>query len=82
MHFVCGGVGFYGLIAACFVFARRFFEERRAGWGWYSVATGIAFFISFAAIASGSTSSVAMLGFYAAVAWIWVWHAALCYKLA
>jgi hypothetical protein len=24
LHFVCGGIGFYALIAACFVFARRF----------------------------------------------------------
>lgn len=39
--------------------------------------TGGAFFLSFAAITSGSTSPIVMLTFYAAVAWIWVWHTAL-----
>jgi hypothetical protein len=77
LHFVFGGIGFDALIAACFVFARRFATSGRRGWAVYSVATGVAFFVSFAAIASGSTSEAVMLGFYAAVAWIWCWHTAV-----
>ena len=32
MHFVFGGLGFYSLIAACFVFARRFVGLGRTFW--------------------------------------------------
>jgi hypothetical protein len=77
LHFVFGGLGFYGLIAACFVFARRFLKSRRVGWAAYSVLAGVLFFAAFAAIASGSKGTAIMLGFYAAVAWIWIWHTAL-----
>jgi hypothetical protein len=35
MHFVSGGVGFLGLIAACFVFARRFAALRQPRWAAY-----------------------------------------------
>jgi hypothetical protein len=45
------------------------------------MATGVAFFCAFAGIASGSTSAAVMLAFYAAVAWIWVWHSALSASL-
>ena len=77
LHFVFGGIGFYALIAACFVFARRFAAAQRWAWTVYSVFTGVFFFLAFAAIASGSKSSVTILTFYAAVAWAWGWHAAL-----
>lgn len=77
LHFVFGGIAFYSLIAACFVFARRFLEQRRPGWAVYSIGTGIGFFIAFAAIASGPASPTVMLSFYAAIAWIWGWHTAI-----
>ena len=73
LHFVFGGIAFYGLIAACFVFARRYFGAGRKGLAWYSIATGTGFFLAFAAIASGSGSPAVMLAFYVAVAWAWVW---------
>jgi hypothetical protein len=74
LHFVCGGIGFYALIAACFVFARRFFKQGHKGLAWYSMLTGLGFFAAFAAIASGSVSPAVMIAFYIAVVWIWVWH--------
>ena len=77
MHFLCGGIGFYALIAACFVFARRFARRHEMPWAIYSAFTGAAFLLAFAAIASGSTSAAVMLIFYAAVVWVWIWHAAL-----
>lgn len=77
LHFVFGAVGFYSLIAACFVFTRRFAGLGRSRWAAYSAFTGIAFFLAFAALASGSPSSAIMLAFYAAVAWIWAWHSTL-----
>ena len=81
LHFVAGGVGFYALIGACLVFARRFAALGRRGWARYSAATAVAFFLSFAAIASGSMATTTMLAFYVAVAWIWVWHTALMLSL-
>lgn len=81
LHFICGGVGFYALIAACFVYARRFGSVGRRQWALYSAFTGIAFFGSFAAIASGSTATATMLAFYAAVVWVWLWHTALAKTL-
>lgn len=74
LHFVFGAIGFYALIAACGVFSRRFFRLGRLGLAWYSIVSGSLFFISFAAIASGSQSPLVILGFYGAVAWIWIWH--------
>jgi hypothetical protein len=74
LHFVFGAIAFYALIAACFVFARRFLRTGRRGLAVYAIVTGVGFFVSFAAIASGSTSAVTMLAFYAAIAWVWVWH--------
>ena len=81
LHFVFGGIGFYALIAACFVAASRFGRQGRRGWASYSIFTGIAFFVAFAAIASGNVSAVVMLSFYAAVAWVWAWHTALMIAL-
>ncbi len=82
LHFVFGGIGFYALIAACLVFARRFHAEGRPGWSAYSVVTGVGFLMSFVAIASGSTSAGVLLTFYGAVGWIWIWHTLLLARLA
>ena len=81
LHFVFGGLGFYALIGACFVFGWRFAKWARRGWAVYSVLTGVAFFVAFAAIASGSTATTTMLAFYAAIAWVWKWHTALLLSL-
>ena len=77
LHFVFGGIGFYALTAACFVATYRFGKEGRLGWAIYSAVSGAFFFISFAAIASGTASVAVLLAFYAAVAWIWIWLSAL-----
>jgi hypothetical protein len=42
LHAVAPAVGFNSLIAACFVFARRFADLKQRGWAAYSVATGVA----------------------------------------
>jgi hypothetical membrane protein len=81
LHFVFGGIGFYALIAACLVFAYRFFRARSRGWALYSALTGIGFFASFAAIASGSTATATMVTFYFAVAWVWIWHSAVLMRV-
>lgn len=40
LHFASGGVAFLALIAACFVFARRFGKLGERGWAVYSAMTG------------------------------------------
>lgn len=81
LHFVFGGLGFYALIAAGFVFARRFWSRGERGWAVYSAGTSTGFFAAFAAIASGSTSSAVIVAFYVAVAWVWAWHASVSARL-
>jgi hypothetical protein len=73
MHFVAGGIGFVGLIAACLVFARRFAAAGDTGWARYSTATGVLYTAAFVGIASGSPNPAVTLGFYGAVALGWAW---------
>jgi hypothetical membrane protein len=79
LHFICGGVGFLALIAACFVLARRFASQRQRGWAAYSLASGVIFFAAFVGIATGSGQPWSVIGFWigVVVAWAWVWALAL-----
>jgi hypothetical protein len=82
MHFVTGGIGFLALIAACFVFARRFRALKQNGWVVYSLTTGILFFAAFFGIAAGSQVGGTVLvfvtlAFTAAVVLAWSWISAL-----
>ena len=86
LHFICGGIGFLGLIAACFVFARRFAAQRQRGWAAYSVATGVIYLAAFAGIAVGSNSvgvimTIVILAFSVAVVLGWAWVSAMAVKL-
>lgn len=81
LHFVCGGIGFLGLIAACVVFARRFAGLGEPGWQWFSLLTGVIFLAGFVGIASGSSSRWTLLGFWVAVVLAWVWLSALAARL-
>ncbi|MGH2351351.1 MAG: DUF998 domain-containing protein [Chloroflexota bacterium] len=76
-HLVAGGIGFLALIAACFVFARRFAAGGERGWMAYSVVTGVVFFAAFLGIASGSSNPLIVLAFVAAVLLAWSWIAAV-----
>ena len=81
LHFICGGVGFLALIAACFVFARRFASQRQRGWAVYSLATGVIFLAAFVGIAMGSGQSWSVIGFWIGVVVDWAWISALAVKL-
>jgi len=52
LHSVGFFTAFTALTVACFVGARRFFGDRRPGWGWYAVASGL---IAPALVAVGSS---------------------------
>ena len=86
LHFVSGGIGFLGLIGACFVLARRFAAHNLRGWAVYSVATGVIFFAAFVGIAVGSNSvgaitTFVILAFTVAVVLGWAWVAAVAARL-
>jgi hypothetical membrane protein len=86
MHFVAGGIGFLGLIAACFVFGRRFIAHNQLGWAVYSIATGVLFFAAFFGIAAGSqqggeTLTVVNLAFSVAVVLGWAWVSTMAARL-
>ena len=87
MHFVTGGIGFLALIAACFVFARRFRALKESRWAVYSIITGIVFCAAFFGIATGSQLGgdvlvFVTLAFTVAVVNTWAWLSAICLRLA
>jgi hypothetical membrane protein len=77
LHFMAGGIGFFALVAACLVLARRFVTLHRPGWALFSFATGVGFFAAFAGIASGSKHPAIIPIFTAAVILTWWWLSAL-----
>lgn len=77
-HFVAGGIGFLCLIAACFVFARRFASQGEGGWAAYSVATGVIFFAGFVGIASGNQVAWLNVAFGVAALIAWAWISVVC----
>jgi len=81
LHFVAGGIGFAGLIAACFVVARRFAAEGRTGWAGYSRVTGVLFLAAFVGVATGASSVATNLGFVGGVLIAWAWLTALSIHL-
>ena len=77
LHFMAGGVGFLGLIAACLVLARRFRRAGRRGWAAYSAVTGVLFTAGFAGIASGPATAARGVAFGVAVVLGWTWLTAV-----
>lgn len=66
LHFVCGGIGFIGLVAACFIVARRIRPV-------FSRVTGTVFGVGFVALASTGGAAWTLLGFTAAVILASIW---------
>lgn len=86
LHFICGGVGFLGLIAACVVFARRFAGSGERVWAACSLLTGLLYFAAFFGIAAGSTQGAAIVAvvntaFSVAVVLGWAWISAVAVRL-
>ena len=87
MHLVAGMVGFTGLIAACFVFAKRFTAQKQKGMQTFSLITAFVFLFSFIGIAGFSGSSedtvvmIVTLAFYLAVLLSWIWLSTITARL-
>jgi hypothetical protein len=81
MHLLSGSVGFLALIAACFVFARRFARLAQRGWMAYSIVTGILVLAAVVGISSGSQQSAVIIAFFIAALFGWAWISALSLHL-
>ena len=81
MHFASNGIGFLALIAACFVFARRFASLGQRGWATFSMITGTVFLATFLGIASGEGQSWTIPGFWAGMVFVWLWLSVLSARL-
>ena len=81
MHFLFGAVTFYSLIAACFVFSRRFFSLGDRTWGTVSLLVGVFFFLSFSSLATGMVAAWTMYTLYVAVTAALLWHSAVHRKI-
>jgi hypothetical protein len=76
LHGVAAVVSFLSLIAACFVFARRFAARRQRGWVWYSVTTGVGALLLSSWFGEGASVTILLAS---ALAFGWV--AALAIRL-
>ena len=81
LHFVSAAFGFFAIIAACLVFARRFAKAGRRGWATYSVFTGVFFLVAFLGTASGSGLVALTLALWVAIVLAWAWISALAATL-
>lgn len=77
LHIASAGIGFTGLVAACFVVARRFAADGSRARMWFSIVTGVVFLGAFAGVASGSSSPVVIAAFWVALLLAWGWMASL-----
>ena len=77
MHLVSGSLAFLALIAACFVFARRFAGQGQRGWMAYSIITGILVLAAVVGISSGSQQAAVIIGFFVSGVLGLAWIAAL-----
>lgn len=78
LHLALGGIGFLGLIGACFILARRFSRFGQKAFAKFSLITGIAYFAAFFGIAMGSqqgpsTVAIVNITFSFAVVLAWTW---------
>ena len=81
LHFIAAGIGFFALIAASVVMARRFASQGHQGWAAYSLVAGMLFFAAFIGVAMGSGQSWSVIGFWIGVVFIWAWISLLAARL-
>jgi uncharacterized membrane protein YhaH (DUF805 family) len=77
VHFLVAGVAFLALIAACFVFARRFAAAGRRGWSAFSTVTGALFLATWISIFALQGARAANVAFAVAIALVLAWTSLL-----
>ena len=81
VHFLASGMAFVGLIAACFVFARRFRSLGQRAWSTYSLVTGIIFLGGYLAVMIEAGQVGFALPLWIAITLAWIWLSALAASL-
>jgi hypothetical protein len=83
LHFLSAAVAFLSLIvAACFVFTRRFASLKQRGWVAYSALTGAFFFVTWVALGfTGARIGWISVLFAVAVAFGWAWITVVAARL-
>ncbi|MDQ1661935.1 MAG: hypothetical protein QOJ68_1915 [Blastococcus sp.] len=79
-HFIAAALGFLGLLIACALLGRRFSRTGDSGLALYTVVTGVVFMAAFAGIATGSTSTPVVVGFWIGVILAFSWLTTLCVR--
>lgn len=79
-HLAAGAIGFFCLVAACFVVARRLARDGRRGAAIVSRIIGVAFLAGFAGVASGAGGAT-VPAFAGSVVLVWAWLSALAAHL-
>jgi len=77
VHVLVAGVAFIALIAACFVFARRFGAARRYGWAAFGRVTGALFLATWISIFALPGARPANVAFAIAIALALTWTSLL-----
>lgn len=87
LHLLCAAAGFFALIAACALLARRFAGRGEMAWAAFSAVAGAGFLAGFLGLAlvqgstRGTSAAPAVLGFWLALALVWSWMTALSVRL-
>ncbi|MFY1670615.1 DUF998 domain-containing protein [Plantactinospora sp. WMMB334] len=81
LHFLVAGLAFLALVAACFVFARRFGEARRRAWAAFSTTTGALFLTGWMSIFAFPGARPANVAFAVAIGLVLVWTSLLAVRL-
>jgi uncharacterized protein DUF998 len=82
VHFLVAGIAFLALIAACFVFARRFAAAGLRGWSVFSRVTGALFLAGWMSIFALAGSRVANVAFALAIALVLVWTSLVAHRMS
>jgi hypothetical membrane protein len=77
VHFFIAGVAFLALLAACFVFARRFAAAGRRGWAAFSMVTGALFLATWISVFALQGARAANVAFAVAIALVLAWTSLL-----
>jgi hypothetical protein len=77
VHLLVAGIAFLALIAACFVFARRFAAAGRCGWAAFSTVTGALFLTTWMSVFALQGTRAANVAFAVAIALVLAWASLL-----
>ena len=81
LHLLTSSIAFASLIAACFVFARRFAGLQQTGWAGYSVATGVYFLVGILGSLLSGGQPLFLVNFGISVLLALTWATALAARL-